>query len=220
MAAGVYEILDTKTNMRYIGSSKNVRLRLNYHRTNLGRGTHYNLHLQRAFILRKDGFIFRPLAYLEDCEVLPTEQRLLDIEHANSIGTFNIAKDATAAMKGRKHSPEWVAKSIEWKRGNKSRTGQPSNLKGGKHTEEHKLKNRLAKLFVSPETREKMRIAKIGYVPWNTGNRQSECLRGHQMTPENTYIAPSRNRPACKECIKIRANAYQLRKRGQINAKP
>jgi group I intron endonuclease len=213
MPAGVYEILDTQTNMRYVGSSKNVRLRLNYHRTNLGRGTHYNPHLQRAYALRREVFVFRPLAYLEDCEVLPTEQRLLRLEHSNQIGTYNLAKDATAPMKGRKHSPEWLAKSALWRAGNKSRTGQPSNLKGIPLTEEHKRKMKESKAVVSPETREKMRLAKIGYVPWNKGNRQKVCKRGHEMTESNTYNPPNKNRPTCKMCSAINTAKYILKKK-------
>jgi hypothetical protein len=34
--------------------------------------------------------------------------------------------------------------------------------------------------------------------------RQTHCLRGHEFTPDNTYIDPSRGERVCRECKRIR----------------
>jgi hypothetical protein len=156
-------------------------------------GKHYNTLLQRAW--NKYGvekFAFRPLAILEECEILPTEQRLLDEEHQGK--TYNIAKDAIAIMKGRKHTVETIEGMRISRLGNKSRTGYPS------HWSKDKKPPSLAKLIEvcknpSAATREKMRLAKLAV---------THCKNGHEYTEENTswVVASGKHNPhrKCKTC--------------------
>lgn len=47
--AGVYQIFNTETNKRYIGSSIDVERRLKEHKRNLKAHRHSNQHLQNAW---------------------------------------------------------------------------------------------------------------------------------------------------------------------------
>lgn len=213
MAAGVYAITNNMTGTRYIGSSTNIVSRLAQHLAMLKKGKHHSVYLQRAW--NKYGefvFEFKTLAILEDCEILPTEQRLLDIEHSGE--TYNVAKDAVAWMKGRKHSKETIESMSKSRMGNKSRTGVPA------HWSKDKKPPSLSKLLASSknpslETKEKMRQAKLGVVPINKGIHSSSCRNGHTRTEENTYIYKKKSGGIsynCKICIKNIKENYLERK--------
>lgn len=60
MTSGIYEILNTANNKRYIGSSIDVERRLTNHRDLLKRAKHFNKHLQSAYDkYDKDSFQFK-----------------------------------------------------------------------------------------------------------------------------------------------------------------
>lgn len=42
--------------------------------------------------------------------------------------------------------------------------------------------------------------------------RKTECVNGHELTQENTYIRPNGNRD-CRACIRTRGNKYSKRQR-------
>lgn len=44
----------------------------------------------------------------------------------------------------------------------------------------------------------------------NKGSFQKQCKQGHEMTPENTYIAPKSGIRSCKKCRDITQRAYFL----------
>lgn len=50
--------------------------------------------------------------------------------------------------------------------------------------------------------------------PASLNAKKTECLRGHDLTPENTYIRKDRTGRYCKQCISIRDKQYLERKRG------
>lgn len=166
---GVYEIRNISTGTRYIGSSSAIQNRITQHKAMLSRGRHHSVSLQRAWNkYGSESFVFRAIAILEECERLPTEQRLLDIEHSGK--TYNVSKDAVAWMKGRKHTDEWKEKAAKWRLGNKSKTGMP-----GPWSKENPPPS-LQKLIAvsrnpSLETRAKMREARIGKPPANKGKK-------------------------------------------------
>lgn len=64
--SGIYQILNTKNNKCYIGSSKNIYQRLMKHRYELNRQIHFNPYLQNAY--NKDMSFFSVLI-LEKCEI-------------------------------------------------------------------------------------------------------------------------------------------------------
>jgi hypothetical protein len=171
--------------------------------------------LQRAYNVRPEAFVFNVLAILEPEEVLPTEQRLLDIEHATPRMTFNVAKDALACMRGLKHTEEWKAAQSQWSKGNKSRRGM-----SGPWSKENPPPQ-LAKLIEkskqpSEETRQKMRAAKVGKEPHNKGIHPSHCIRGHEMAGENLRIWIRENgseKHICKACTAIRSKEYSIKSR-------
>ena len=108
--SGVYEILNTRSKKRYIGSSFDIHGRLGAHRRALRRGNHANRHLQRAW--QKDGeqsFLFEGI---EDCakvDVRKREQHHIDRFPSDVL--YNIALDAHRGAGrwgrlGKKNSPE------------------------------------------------------------------------------------------------------------------
>lgn len=104
---GIYEIANSVSGRRYVGSTTHFKRRWSEHRKMLRAGNHRNAPLQSAW--KKYGeavFRFTVLAVLEDREIIPTEQRLL--AQARSVGerVYNIAVDATSGMKGRNHSAQ------------------------------------------------------------------------------------------------------------------
>ncbi len=202
MTAGIYEIRNTQTGVRYIGSAKCIKTRLSQHRTMLKGGKHHSIALQRAWDkYGSDCFQLSTVVILEDGELLTTEQRFLDAEHSGD--TYNIAKNAVAWMKGRKHSPETLKAMHESRLGNKSRTGVPSEWLGKNLTETHRGNLQGPK---SDSHREKISAAKRGVKAAPSG----ECSRGHQLTGDNVYVSPKRGLRTCKLCIKIRYENNQL----------
>lgn len=115
---GIYIIKCLKNGKFYIGSSINLRARLNQHRNDLRKDKHANKHLQAAW--NKYGekqFEFKILEYCERDMTLIREQHFIDVlrPYERGIG-FNIGIDATAAMLGRKASDETRAKLSEKRR--------------------------------------------------------------------------------------------------------
>jgi hypothetical protein len=46
------------------------------------------------------------------------------------------------------------------------------------------------------------------FSPWGINARKTHCKRGHEFTPENTYLVKGTGR-SCKECRRIRQATYQ-----------
>lgn len=201
--AGIYEVRNILNGVRYIGSSQCIKERLQQHKRMLAKGNHHSIALQRAWDkYGSEAFAFSPLVVLEDAELLSTEQRFLDAEHSGE--TYNIAKDAVAWMKGRKHTDEWHEKAKEWRKGNKSRTGVPSHWVG------QSLSETFRKALTTDKTdahKNAISTAKKGIKP----TRGDLCIRGHDLTGDNVYTSPGRGMRTCKICIKIRYENHQLK---------
>jgi group I intron endonuclease len=100
---GVYSITNTINGRVYVGSSARFRRRKYEHLRLLRRGEHDNDHLQKAW--NKYGeraFEFRFELGVHESLLLWVEKIYID---ANEDG-YNIAKQPTSSMRGRKHKPE------------------------------------------------------------------------------------------------------------------
>ena len=172
----------------------------------LSNGEHHNPHMQRSW--NKHGanaFSFLPLAVLEESEKLPTEQRLIDLHFLRGDKTFNIAREAVAFMKGRKHSEKTKKLMSSQRLGNKHCVGRKPWNKGVPMSEETKNRCSAALRNPSKETREKMRAAKVGKHPPNKGKRAAFCKRGHKQYLGNLYYRRDRKSFDCKVCRNIRS---------------
>ena len=78
--SGVYQIVNTIDNKRYIGSAVNLRKRKNEHFAHLRRGVHHSIYLQRAYNKHgRDAFCFEILMYAPISWIIEIEQALLNI---------------------------------------------------------------------------------------------------------------------------------------------
>ena len=133
---GIYKITNLINNKIYIGSSKNLKKRLNDHFSYLKRNKHGNNHLQASY--NKHGLNYFTTEIIEECDLtilIKREQYYIDtlkpeynkriIAESNEGSTFSI-----------------VAKQNM----SKAMTGNGNNFYGLKHSDETKEKMRLAKL--------------------------------------------------------------------------
>ena len=102
---GIYKIYNVITNDFYIGSAVNLRYRFSKHIKQLEQQKHFNPILQNSWNkYGKENFNFEIIEILQNKqEILLREQFYLDFLKP----TFNIAKNSSAPMFGRKHTKEW-----------------------------------------------------------------------------------------------------------------
>lgn len=154
--AGVYEILNTATNKRYIGSTINLPRRFSNHKKDLVRGNHYNSYLQRAWNKYDEtAFTFNVISIVPIEELLIQEEQFwIDAyDSANRTYGYNISPTAGNTL-GTRYSEEIKQKISLAKKG---KTMPP-------RSEEHKLKLSLAYKGKthSPEVRLKLSLAQKG----------------------------------------------------------
>ena len=206
MISGVYEIANTVTGHRYIGSSRNVQARQKAHFNYLRRGEHTNQHLQRAYDkYGVDAFSFRVLAACDVDSLIQQEQDLIDalrpeynirkIAHCNAglTASQETRRKMSVAQTGRKHTDEAKRKVSEAQRGKpesedakeKNRQwhlGRDTWMKGKHHTAEANEKNRQAHIGrkSSEETRAKQSAS---LKKRQLSEDQKEWLRNREFTP-------------------------------------
>lgn len=130
--SGVYMIKNILNNKCYIGSSINVKRRLQTHICHLNKGMHHNRHLQAAY--NKYGQKAFQFVILEICEpiidtILSLEQKYLDLNPE-----YNNAPIA-GSNNGYKHSAETKKKMSN------SRTGKPKIYTDREYVHADVLKN-------------------------------------------------------------------------------
>lgn len=158
--SGIYVVVNSVTGAFYLGSSVDLDGRMRTHLRDLGKGRHYNSHLQAAF--NKYGaaaFTTEAICFVDASELHATETRLLQRVVRRPF-CYNVAIDAgaparglersethrrrlAAANAGQKPSPLAIARSIA------ARLGKP-------FSEEHRANLKRAHKGISAETREKM----------------------------------------------------------------
>lgn len=108
----IYKIRNLVNGKFYVGSTVDARVRFQAHKRRLRKGTHQSPHLQAAWNkYGEDCFKFEVVEVVENRdELLAVEQTWLD-EHAGKSYCYNWATDASAPMRGKKHTEEAKAKS-------------------------------------------------------------------------------------------------------------
>lgn len=98
--SGVYEIVNLATCKKYIGSSKNVELRLRQHYLLLKRGVHYNKHLQNSFNkYNENAFIFRVIEYCQKETRVDIEKEYVEKHNClNDYFGYNIREPNMVSM--------------------------------------------------------------------------------------------------------------------------
>lgn len=166
---GIYQILNTRNQKRYIGLSKDVRNRCLQHRSELIREKHANDYLQKAWSIDGDAFVFDVIEYCNQ-EML-AEREIFWIDYYDSTNPAN----------GYNHLP-----------GGWNPAGEKASWWGKKHTEETKRKmsesartrpsNRLPK---SPEFVEHLREIFSG---------ENNPFYGKKHTPQSIKIMSEKAR--------------------------
>jgi group I intron endonuclease len=170
---GIYQITNIETGKFYVGSSMNLRKRWNGHVSQLQRGKHPNVHLQRAWdIDGAEAFEFTVLEYVEDiANLLPLEQHWMDRLDAALHG-YNFCTRAGSRL-GTKQSEEAKRKISEGgkglKRSDETRKRMSESFKSRTLSLEHRKKLSEAQRARSPESRA----------------RQAAKLIGRKLSPES-----------------------------------
>lgn len=111
--SGIYCIMNTINNKKYVGSSKNIYSRWQKHRALLRKGTHWGGHLQNAWNkYGEQSFKFIVLCKCSEEELLIKEQEYIN----NLKPEYNIMLEAKRTIVTdiiRKHISEGVKKAIE-----------------------------------------------------------------------------------------------------------
>ena len=100
---GVYFVRNRKSGKVYIGSSMNMRARLNKHKNHLQRGVHPNEYLQRAFSLHGEAaFEFGVLEQCAAADRLVREQQWIDrLSSTNEKCGYNLIPTRTNQLYGK-----------------------------------------------------------------------------------------------------------------------
>lgn len=106
----IYKIRNVVNGKFYVGSTVDSRVRFQTHRRNLKKGKHQSPHMQAAWNkYGEDCFKFEIIEIVECSEnLLTAEQKWLD-EHAGKPHCYNWATDASAPMRGKKHTEKTIA---------------------------------------------------------------------------------------------------------------
>lgn len=175
--SGLYKIINEVNGNWYIGSTiMGFGKRINRHRGLLRKGKHPNPHLQSAYNkYGESNFSVEIIMISSKKSLLKEEQKILD-EHYGKPYCYNISKDSSAPMSGRKHTPETILKQQEASKKRAKEIGECTRKHrlGTKHSKKtiKKMKksakirddsNRI-KVLKSKEYREKMSKTMTGRV--------------------------------------------------------
>ena len=184
--AGIYCIINTINNKKYVGRSIDIKNRWKKHKSDLRRGYHNNPILQRAFEkYGENAFDFRVLVYTEPDDAIVLEQYILD--NYFDLFEYNIARDAIAPMRGREQTDEAKQKISKFQTGHtlseesrkkdsEAHSGENNPFFGKHHSEEtrEKMSQAHAGTHHSQETCKKIGKANSGKNSPNFGKHFSE----------------------------------------------
>lgn len=162
-SCGIYIIENVQTHKVYIGRSKNLSKRKKEHFRMLRKNVHHNIHLQRSFNKwGRKNFVFKVLEVCEKESVLFDREKFwLDYFYETDWRMcYNISRDSTTPMTGRKHTEEAKRKM------SKQKIGIRNSFFGKTHNQ---------------DTREKIRNARTGTkASKETLKKLSECRKGNK----------------------------------------
>jgi len=174
---GIYEILNTENNKKYIGSSVDIESRMYEHKRVLIKNKHHSLHLQRAWNLYGEGcFVFRVVELVDDVSLLiQREQHHIDLCGSSMLEYgYNILPIAGNSI-GFKQTEEVKDKLRQMYLG----THRSEEIKA-------KISKGLKGIKRSEETKIKMSKAKKGYHHTDEAKRkQSLSHTGKTLTKEH-----------------------------------
>lgn len=112
--SGVYQIYNTKTNKRYIGSSLCVSRRWTQHLHLLRNGKHHSKHLQSAWNkYGEESFVFECLEYCNPEQMLQLEHKyIVDYNATNREFGYNITEDVEHVAVLSKEDRQRISKSL------------------------------------------------------------------------------------------------------------
>ena len=176
MKSGIYEIVNTENQKRYIGSATDLQQRFWVHKCLLRNDNHHNRHLQRAWNkYGEDCFQFNIIKKVKTGDLIEAEQCCLDKVRPE----YNIAPQAGNTL-GVKYTKEVRRKLTE------QRMGEKNHFYGRKHSKDTRKKmgewqlgeeNKQAKL-----TTEKVRAIRQMYAEGTTQQEIADMFnisRGH-----------------------------------------
>lgn len=190
-SSGIYCIRHKASGKAYVGSSVDMRARVNRHFNMLRRGTHFNPLLQASFAKHgTDAFEAFVLRVVEERAGLhAAEQEFLD----SGSFAFNVATDAAVSQRGRKQTPEEIERRATALIGHvvsaETREKLSAANRGRKHSAEAIAKMRgrprKARPPMSEATKAKLRAARIGK-PLSAAHRRklSAAHMGNVHSPE------------------------------------
>jgi len=196
---GIYKITNITNGHFYIGSSIDIHTRWYHHKRNSRKGSIKCPHLYSA--IRKYGeknFTCDCLLICEQKDLELYEQLLLDL-YFGTPECYNVSPNAKAPWRGRKMTSEQKKKISESMKGRKAwnkgipRTEEEKQTISQRTKEamstydvvvsestRQKLSKKLKGRVFSKDSREKMRLAKVNYVPWNKGKTGYKCKKSTQ----------------------------------------
>jgi group I intron endonuclease len=182
----VYQILNLVNGKFYVGSTINTTARWRTHLRKLRRGNHHCPHLQAAWVkYGEESFSFNVIKTCAVADVNKLEQEFLD-QHHGSEHCYNLAKYVDNSNRGIQLQDSHK-KAISTALKDYFRLNGSFNT-GRKHSEEAKAlmsKNRSG-IPVSPEKKEKLRVANLGKKYGEETRKKLSLLRkGKQKSEEH-----------------------------------
>lgn len=201
--SGIYSIINTLNNLRYVGSSSNMTKRWNEHKYQLSKNTHRNRYLQNAW--NKYGvynFKFEILEIVENftVELLEKqEQHWIDFYNSSDRQKgYNLRLKANTNL-GMKRTLETKEKMRQKKLGKQFRLGT-------KHTQEtiEKMRQSHAGFKHTAETKAKIsKTTKGKSHPGHPNNRKGLLIVQFCPNGHNTFITGRYKSHKCKACVVV-----------------
>jgi group I intron endonuclease len=110
---GIYRIKNLRNNKCYYGSSKNIEKRFKTHLSQLKKGNHHNIHLQRSWDKYGENyFVFEVVEECNETVLLELEQKYLDSNPEFNIGVKSSGGDNFTKNPNREDIVHRMGKSV------------------------------------------------------------------------------------------------------------